>query len=316
MPELIGSHTNDTAAIAASAPRAAESRHGLEATFPLLLALASDEPAVAAIRLTQALAQSKGALPTVVRALGEVRAAEASVAPLAGVVVEEYLGPEYLAECRRVLEQQVTSVAGTVDWPIEVCDDAPVEAIVDEALVLRAGLIVMGLRRHGVLRRMITRDLLAEVVRVSRVPVLAVRPELTGLPRRVVAAIDFSDASIRAAFMARRLLADDGKLFLVHVTPVNSDAVRAKLDQIIAELRLSPEMTASSIQLHGDVQSAIEGCALAVGADLLAVGSEEHTLLDQLTVGRMSMKLAHSARWSTLIVPNRTRAATPKAGRA
>jgi len=316
MPDLIGSHTNDTAPIAASAPRAAESTRALEAHFPLLLALASDEPAVAAIRLTQALAQSKGALPKVVRALGEVRAAEASAAPLAGVVVEEYLGPEYLAECRRALEQQVTSVAGTVDWPIEVCDDAPVEAIVDEALTLRAGLIVMGLRRHGVLRRMITRDLLAEVVRVAQVPVLAVRPELTGLPRRVVAAIDFGDASIRAAFMARRLLADNGALFLVHVTPVNSDAVRAKLDQIIEELRLSSGMTASSIQLHGDVQSAIEGCALAVGADLLAVGSEEHTLLDQLTVGRMSMKLAHSARWSTLIVPNRTKSATPKAGRA
>jgi nucleotide-binding universal stress UspA family protein len=318
MPDLTSSHSNvdDMTAVGAVAFGSAEPACGLEASFPLLLALASDEPAVAAIRLTQALARSKGAVPSVVRALGEVRAAEASVAPLAGVVVEEYLGPEYLDECRRALEQQVTSVAGTVDWPTEVCDDAPVEAIVAEALALRAGLIVMGLRRHGVLRRMITRDLLAEVVREARVPVLAVRPELTGLPRRVVAAIDFGDASIRAAYMARRLIADDGTLFLVHVTPVNSDVVRMKLDHIIEDLRLSPEMTASSIQLHGDVQSSIEGCALAVGADLLAVGSEEHSLLDQLTVGRMSMKLAHSARWSTLIVPNRTNSATPRAVRA
>ncbi len=318
MAELIGSQTttNGTPPIAAPASRAAERMRALEARFPLLLALASDEPAVAAIRLTQALAQSRGAVPTVVRALGDVRAAEEFAAPLAGAVVEDYLGPDYLEECRGALAQQVTAVAGTVDWKLDVTDDAPVDAIVDEALALRAGLIVMGLRRHGVLRRMITRDLLAEVVRVARVPVLAVRPELTGLPQRVVVAVDFGGASVRAAFLARRLLADDGKLFLVHVTPVNSDAVRSQLDQLIEELRPSPEMTASSIQLHGDVQSALEGCALAVGADLLAVGSEDHTLLDQLIEGRMSLKLAHRARWSTLIVPSRPGEATPTAGRA
>jgi len=318
MPELIGSHTNTngTPPIAALAPRAAEPMRALGAHFPLLLALASDEPAVAAIRLTQALARSKGAVPTVVRALGDVRAAEAFAAPLAGAVVEEYLGPDYLDECRSALAQQVTSVAGPVDWKLDVTDDAPIDAIVDEALALRAGLIVMGLRRHGVLRRMITRDLLAEVVRVARVPVLAVRPELTDLPRRVVVAIDFGSASIRAAFLARHLLADDGALFLVHVTPENSDEVRAQLDRIIEDLRPSPQMTATSILLHGDVQSAIEGCASAVGADLLAVGSEDHTLLDRLTVGRMSMKLAHSAAWSTLIVPHRVDDATPRAVRA
>lgn len=318
MPDLISSHANTAAntRIGAIAPRSAEQERALDVHFPLLLALASDEPALAAIRLTQALERSRGAVPTVVRALGDVRAAEASVTPMAGVVVEEYLGPDYLDECRRALEQQVTSVAGPVNWELEVTDDAPIDAIVDTARAMRAGLIVMGLRRHGVLRRMITRDLLAEVMRVARVPVLAVRPELTGLPRRVVVAIDFGVASIRAAFLARELLADDGALFLVHVTPVNSDEVRAHLDHIIEDLRPSPQMTATSILLHGDVQSAIEGCALAVGADLLAVGSEEHTLLDRLTVGRMSMKLAHGAHWSTLIVPRRVDDATPRAVRA
>jgi nucleotide-binding universal stress UspA family protein len=318
MPDLVSSHSNagKKLTIDATAPKSAEQEHELGAHFPLLLALASDEPAMAAIRFTQALQRSRGAVPTVLRALGDVRAAEASVAPMDGVVVEEYLGPEYLDDCRRALEQQVTSVAGPVGWELEVTDDAPIDAIVDTARAMRAGLIVMGLRRHGVLRRMITRDLLAEVVRVARVPVLAVRPELTGLPRRVVVAIDFGVASIRAAFLARELLADDGTLFLVHVTPVNSDEARAHLAHIIEALRLSPQMTATSILLHGDVQSAIEGCALAVGADLLAAGSEEHSLVDRLTVGRMSMKLAHGAHWSTLIVPRRVDDPTPRAVRA
>jgi nucleotide-binding universal stress UspA family protein len=306
----------DNLVIGASAPKSAESSRARNAQFPLLLALANDESAAAAIRCSEALARSRGAVPTVVRALGDVRALEASVEPLAGVVVEEYLGPDYLDECRRGLEQQVTSVAGDVGWELEVTDDAPIDAIVDRARAMRASLIVMGLRRHGVLRRVITRDLLAEVVRVARVPVLAVRPELTGLPRRVVVAIDFGIASIRAAFLARELLADVGVLFLVHVTPVNSDEARAHLNHIIEDLRLSPQMTASAILLHGDVQSAIEGCAMAVGADLLAAGSEEHTLMDRLTVGSTSMKLARGARWSTLIVPLQMDEATPPAARA
>ena len=308
MPELIGSHTNtnDTPPMALPAPRAAEPMRVLEERFPLLLALASDEPAVAAIRLTQALALSRGAVPTVLRALGDVRAAEASASPLAGVVVEEYLGPDYLDECRGALEQQVTSVAGEVDWKLWVTDEMPVDAIVEGALALRAGLIVMGLRRHGVLRRMITRDLLAEVVRVARVPVLAIRPDLTALPQRIVVAVDFGPASIRAAHLARRLLADNGALYLVHVTSVNSDRLRRGLDRIAADLEPAGGVTTSSILLHGDIQSAIEGCAQALGADLLAVGSEEHSLLDRITVGRMSMKLAHTARWSMLIAPSPT----------
>lgn len=313
MPDFASSRSNanDFTALRELKPGFTEQPRVLAAHFPLLLALANDESAVAVIRMTQALERSRGAVPTVVRALGDARAADCSVAPRTGVAVEEYLGPSHPDECRGALVEQVMSVAGPVDWTLEITDGAPVDAIVDAALSLRSGLIVMGLRRHGVLRRAITRDLLAEVVRAARVPVLAVRPELTALPRRVVVAIDFDAASIHAAFLARRLLADDGALFLVHVTPVNSDEARGQLNHIIEELRLSPQMTATSILMHGDVQSAIEGCALAVGADLLAVGSEEHALTDRLTVGRLSMKLAHSARWSTLIVPSRRAEAAP-----
>ena len=134
-------------------------------------------------------------------------------------------------------------------------------------------------------------------------PVLAVRPELVHLPRRIVVAVDFGGASMRAARVARRLLADGGSLWVVHVTPHNSDSVREKLDRILDDLGAAPGVTISSVILHGDVQSSIEGCAQAMDADLLAVGSETRSLLDSMSNGRMPMKLAHSARWSMLIAP-------------
>lgn len=279
--------------------------HELGASFPLLLALADDELSVAAIQMTLALARARGAMPSVVRALGDVRAADASLSPLAGRVVEEYFGPDYVNACRATVAAQLASVAGDVGWPLQVTDEAPIDAIVGLAKAHGAGMIVMGLRHHGVLRRALTRDLLAEVVRTAHVPVLAVRPELKELPRRIVVAVDFGGASIRAAHVARRLLAEDGTLCLVHVTPASSDAVREGLDRILGDLVPVPAMTMTSVVLHGDVQSSIEGCAQAMDADLLAVGSEEHSLLDRVANGRMSMKLAHSARWSTLIVPAR-----------
>lgn len=309
MPRLDNSITSAHGAPAIAGSLAAAARRDsspeLDPAFPLLLALADDDVATAAIRMTLQLARAKGAVPTVVRALGDIREAEAALSPLAGTIVEEYLGPDYTQECREAVEKQLRAVAGLVDWPLDITDRAPIEAIVEQARRLRAGLIVMGLRRHGVLKRAISRDLLGEVVRVTRVPVLAIRADFSSLPKRVVVAIDFREGSLRAARLARRLIADDGAMYLVHVSRENSEMLRARLDGVIDELSPAPGMTMSSILLHGDVQSSIEGLAQAVSADLLAVGSNEHSLLDRLTTGSISMRLAHAARWSTLVVPSR-----------
>ena len=272
-------------------------------SFPLLLALADDEAAPAAIRVAAALADAKGARPTVLRALGEIRPAEASLAPIAGAVLEESLETSYVDACRNAMRAHLTAVVGPVGWPLEVNELAPIDAILQQVRDLRVGLIIMGLRRHGVMRRVISRDLLAEVLRAARVPVLAVRPDTPSLPRRVVVAIDFSEESIRAAHLARTLIAEDGAMALVHVSPTNSQETQLRLEQLATELAPPPGMTMTSILLHGDIQGTIERFAQAVSADLLAVGSGHHGLLERITDGRMSMKLAHTARWSTLIVP-------------
>lgn len=290
----------------------------LDTVFPLLLAIADDELAAAAIRVTLALAHTKGAVPTVMRALGEGREAEAVVSPFVGAVMEECLSPEYRNECRDSLQKQVDSVAGRVRWRYEIADQSPTDAVIEQARQLRAGLIVMGLRHHGVLQRALSRDMLREVVMATRVPVLAVRPELGGLPKRVVVAVDFGVASIRAARLARHLLADDGTMYLVHVATGASDSVsrrinplsghsnqnmRAELDSLIEDLSPLPGMMMTSIVIDSDVQLSIEGYAQRVDADLLAVGSDQHSFIDRLLSGSVSMGLAHTARWSTLVVP-------------
>jgi nucleotide-binding universal stress UspA family protein len=296
----------DASAVAGTVPAIGHcaTTPALDSVFPLLLALADDETTAASIRIALALADQKGAVPTIVRALGDLRAAEIAMTPFGGVALEECFSPEYSRLCRDAVEKRVRSVAGRVEWPLDITDQSPIDAIVARASAMRAGLIVMGLRHHGVLRRAISRDLLGEVLRVARVPVLAVRAGLSALPKRVVVAIDFGAASIRAAHLARRLMDGEGAMYFVHVSREYSEDLRTRLDALIDDLAPAPGVTVSSILLHGDVQSSVEGLAHAVDADLLAVGKEEHSLLDRVATGSMSMKLAHRARWSTLIVPS------------
>jgi nucleotide-binding universal stress UspA family protein len=297
-------------------------RPALDAVFPLLLAITDDERAASAIRMTRVLARTHGAIPTVLRALGSDRETDVLVQPFAGYVAEGALSPEYRDESREQLQRQVTDVAGDVRWQFEVADESPVEAIVDHARQLRAGLIVIGLRRHGVVHRVVAGDLLRSVVRLAGVPVLAVRPNLVALPRRVVVAVDFGEASIRAASMARHILAEDGEMHLVHVvtdsahqhsSPANmtgagpfTRALR-DLESMIEDLRPGPRMTITSHVIEGERHAAIDGFAERVRADLLAVGSDEHPLFDRIVNRSVSMTLARTARRSMLVVPSRDR---------
>jgi nucleotide-binding universal stress UspA family protein len=295
-------------------------RPALDAVFPLLLAITGDERAAAAISVTRELARTHGAIPTVLRALGSDHDTEVMIQPFGRYVAEGTLSPEYRDESRVLLQRQVADIAGDVRWQLEIANESPVEAIVEQARQLRPGLIVIGLRRHGMIHRAITGDLLRSVVRLAGVPVLAVRQDLVALPRRVVVAVDFSPASIRAATLARHILAQDGEMHLVHVvtdatlrdrypgsTTSAGPFTRATRDlaSMTADLQPGPGMTIGSHVIEGESKAAIDGFAERVRADLLAVGSDEHPLLDRLVNGSVSMWLARMGHRSMLVVPAR-----------
>lgn len=285
----------------------------LSEVFPLLLAVGSDELADAAIRVTASLARSKGAIPTVIQALGPDREADVTVAPFVGTMVEATLSPEFRDERRAAVQRRVHAGAGEVLWRVEIDNGSPAIAIAELARQLRPGLIVMGLRQHGMVHRAVSGDLLRSVVRATHLPVLAVRPELSGLPRRIVVAVDFGEASVDAARMAIQLLADDGEIHLLHVAtdhgdargmPVmNGEGAHARLDRLAEDLSPSLGMTITTEVVGGDPVHSIEGCAVRLQADLVAVGSDHNSPLERLLSGSVSTALAHAARWSMLIVP-------------
>lgn len=287
------------------------------APFPVLLALAQDGTAGAAIRVTQALAKLRGAAPTAltVEELGAYPLPEA----LPGALTAELLSPEFQAERRIALERQVTEVLGaTPPWNFAMDVGEPVSCICDHVRRTGAQLAVLGLRSHGVLRRVFIRDTVRQVVANAQVPVLAVRPTLAGLPRRAIVAMDFGPASVRAAHMARRLIDDTGSIHLVYVhggpemygpkattgmRVLHELGVDAAFARLLRELDAPPSMAISTGIYRGAPTPHLIATAERLEPDLIALGSEHATAFDRLMGESVSAQFEHSARWSLLVAP-------------
>ena len=118
--------------------------------------------------------------------------------------------------------------------------------------------------------------------------VVSVSPTLATLPRRCVAAIDFSAASIRAAQMALLLLDDCAALTLVHVRPardlssaqhtvrgaMTTDAIAVRFKRLQSELlEHAPAGTVIETQTEsGEIVDQVLSVAREVGSDLITVG--------------------------------------------
>jgi len=313
----------DTTSVFNSA--SANAHPALDPVFPLLAAVADDDRAAAVIRTAATLARRRGAMPTVLRARGAEPDVGVTIPPSMSVVTEDLRSPDYSDESRASLRRLVADVAGEVQWRVETVQMPPLDAIVEQSRQMSAELIVMGLRRRGVLNEALSRDLLHAVVRSTQLPVLAVTPRLCELPRRIVVGIDFGEASIRAAAIARHLLAPDGEMHLIHVSPAYSDStdqwlgiihsrgtswLRQELNYLIENLCPTSGMRFTPVVVDGDVTLSIDGCARRVNADLVAVGSDPRSQVGQVTgsvsgVSSVSIEIAHKARWSMLIVPAR-----------
>jgi nucleotide-binding universal stress UspA family protein len=82
-----------------------------------------------------------------------------------------------------------------------------------------ATLVVVGASPHQRLNRIIGGERAVQVLRSWSCPVLSVPPGFAALPKKIVVAVDFAPASMRAAQLALSMLADGGTLTLVHVLP-------------------------------------------------------------------------------------------------
>jgi nucleotide-binding universal stress UspA family protein len=137
------------------------------------------------------------------------------------------------------------------------------------------------------------------------------------LPSVALAAVDFGEASVRAAREAIMLLEPPGRLHLVHVKwsynmtsfadseweHAYAAGAEAEFARVRGLLGSRPGIEVTSALLTGGVVERLLGDAAAIRADVLALGSRNQNVFDRLMIGSTPAQVLRAASCSVLIAP-------------
>lgn len=285
-------------------------------SFKILLAIENDDNARAAIRVTDALTM-RGAVPSIISAT-ELMMPVPGTPDSMMFLAEAALGEDFHDERRRSLFALIATATGkNQNWPIKsVVGDAAL-TIVDEAEAQNSELLVMGIHQHGTFDQVIGDNTATRVMARAAIPLLGVRPALSGLPRRIMVATDFGNASREAAHLAANLADPGGCVILVHAslpTPiveegdegaalVQQEGIEHAFLHLTAEISEGKSIRVETISRTGDVGAQLMAAATLVSPDLIAMASQRHHLITRLMLGSVSRKLMREGSWPMLIIP-------------
>ena len=223
-------------------------------------------------------------------------------------------GSDSLSELRRALrESELREVFRVLEpepgWTCEAVLGTPAREIIGHAERRGADLIVVGRHRHGKVDQLLGGETTLQVMRSSPVPVLAVESELD-VPTTVVAAVDFSISSRRAAMAAAEMMTGSGTIHLVYVEPFGGDSdsplpvdLVTSFRRLADSLRRHPGILVETVVLTGKPVSAVIQFAERVGADLITAGSHGHGKVERFILGSVSTGFVRNASCAVLVVP-------------
>ncbi len=244
-----------------------------------------------------------------------VPSVDPSLAAMSSMAGDEGLRAEFFA---RVTRQVARCIPNPPALELEKTEGSPVRMIVDTASRVRADLVITGLRLHGLIDRLVGDETALRVTRATACPVFAVAPAVTDVPRRGVAGIDFSKASLRAAHTAASIVAEGGTLTLLHVRPSLDVAVAAEdgielpyargvtaaLDGLCEAVAAAhPGITVRVERRDGDTAESLFEFALADQADFVAVGRHRRSAISHAVLGSVATSLLRKAKISVLVLP-------------
>ena len=285
---------------------------------PVLVALKPYDGCDAALAVAQWLAADQG------RPLHALTVLEPNemVAVAAGVpVLPEHYHAEERAAIAELLEERVSRasrVRGT-SQRVDVLQGPAARTVVDVAHDRRAHVVVVGTGQHGALGRLVYGERAVQIARLAETPVVVVPPHATPGPvTEALVAVDFSPASLRAARYAIELLADEGRLTLVHVkSAVNlseegagwwEDAYERRTVDLFrrfaASLRPERGITLATAMLPGDVAATLVAYAREHGVDLIACGGRRHSFIERMLLGSVSTELIRRATCTVVVMPD------------
>jgi nucleotide-binding universal stress UspA family protein len=250
------------------------------------------------------------------------------LAPLPSMftLARDLIGDVPYAEDARARRRQFSELLGKPnEWPVHIGLGSPAQEILRCAEGNGAALIVMGLRRHGTVDRILRDETTLTVARRAHGAVLAVVPDTRGLPQTAVVGVDFGPASVRAARAALDVLARPApggaaSLRLVYVDAngfsggreaaagealIHRLGVKAAFELLIGELDAPSDVSVDWTVVEGAAGSALLKFAAECRADLIAVGSLRHERLERWILGSVTTEIVRDGRCSVLVIPPR-----------
>ena len=279
---------------------------------PLLVATDATAQTDSAIRMARAIAAHSQQEVIAVAVVPPMPMA----APEMQMSIPPHNERERAGALRHQVLEQLHRTGVDQDWRIEIVSGDPAATIVRLAQENGAPLVIMGLGEHGLLDRLLGDETVLRVLRLGSIPVLAVAPGSESLPRRVLAGIDFTSSSVRAASLAAKLMRDDGQLTLAHVLARDVDEANWKsvnapyqgtmgraFDLTIARIGFGNSDRIERRVVAGDPAACLRTLASELEPDLMVVGSHGRNFLTRLRLGSVSERLVRSAHRSVLIAP-------------
>jgi nucleotide-binding universal stress UspA family protein len=285
-------------------------------SFNLLLAIQNDDNAPAAIRLTHALT-SRGAVPAIVRA-SELMVPVDRTPDSMMFYAEAVLGEDFHEAQAQSLRALIENTVGRAQsWPIKSVTGDPAVCIAEEAEAQNSELLVMGIHQHGAFEQAIGENTATRVMGRAAIPVLGVRPALSGLPRRIMVPTDFGDASREAAHLAANLAEPGGCVILVHASlpsPIVEDGdeglaliqregIEHAFLHLAAEISEGKSIRVETVNRTGDAGEQLMAAAALSSPDLITIASQRHHLITRLILGSVTRKLVREGSWPMLITP-------------
>jgi nucleotide-binding universal stress UspA family protein len=222
--------------------------------------------------------------------------------------------------------EKVRSAGGTVAQG-HLTEGRVAPEIVALAEEIGAGLIVMGSRGRGGVRRALMGSVSDSVVRHAHCPVLVVRADPIVLPAKILVATDGSKeaelASSSAADLAERTGSELHLVYVGHMPPVYYESpgtwaldpdlqrrmqerveeeVKARLDEQVQQVREAGGEVAGAHSRLGRPDAEIVGLAEELGAGLIVLGSRGLGPLRSALMGSVSDSVIRHAHCPVMVV--------------
>ena len=239
-------------------------------------------------------------------------------------VIDEHMHPRRREHEQAYLEGARSRLVGDAPATTQVIDGAVASALAAHARASHAQLVVLTTHGRGGFERAWLGSVADEMVRVSPVPILLVRPEPGKAPapfRRILVPLDGSPLAEAILDHAIRIarLEPEAEIVLVDVVqpipsailvpqsllapaPVKEEVARAQeaavreyLEGVAARVRSAHVHARVRVDFAGNVAAAILEAARAEGADLVALCTHGRSGLPRIALGSVADKIVRAS---------------------